>query len=254
MVNPYLDMIGSPRYPLNSPSKLRVFLPEKATALPESPLADLLRVVHKRKPFTSGLCYQNTEQVVRNAHSLDYRVESYAGWLLIGNTDPIHHCWAVYEGQVIDFSTVKNASELEPAFRAKWEVIGKERAAEANKLPTQEAKKEAWITYQIEHRKAWIEEVRPFEEGDIIKNRVWGIPPSSFVYAGCPCTPDNARLIFRRWHSKYGKETSYEGPGSASLTQLIENGHLAEARSRLSGMIEQQEQEDKEKGDDALQG
>lgn len=229
----FLDLIGTPRYPVNGP--VQVFRPEEGRPVVDEMVAGIVRMLHAKKPFRSGLCYGNTDRIIETAHANEVRgIRPFAGWLLIHDTAPIHHSWVVYgKNQIIDLAQLKNVDVLNKAFNEKWSKL-EEQIAEKAKLLTDTREQAAlWVEFQIAGRTEWIETNKVYEDGDVVENRVWGVPPSNMIYAGCPCPPDEAKKIFNNWHKKYGKTDRMEGPGEASITQLIESGQGAKARARL---------------------
>ena len=51
--------------------------------------------------YKIGHCYSNTQNVVRELRKAGFDPVPYAGWLFVGEQLPIHHCWAVVNGNVI---------------------------------------------------------------------------------------------------------------------------------------------------------
>lgn len=241
-----IDLIGLPRYPLGHPGLKRVFRLETAKRIEDDGLAALMRQVHKRTPFKAGSCYTNTERVIANAKGNGWSgVLPFAGWLIINEGLPIHHAWAVHQGQVIDFGSARIPPEFLRALDEKWKKIGEERRRESvqkteaivDPVVAVESARDAWVKFEIDRRKELNAICRPYEEGDIIEHRAWGLPPEGHVYVGCPCTPEEARVIFNKWHAKYGERG--EGPGELSVTQMLERGLENNARKTLEGIAEE---------------
>lgn len=237
MSHPYLDLIGLPEYPLNVPRRaMTTFFPEDSKKIDDSLLADILRAVHKRKPFQPGLCYTNTETIIRQAHAQTKgmrhwpRMKSYAGWLLaFEKAPPVHHCWAVLDGQVIDMSFPVVPKDVKDKFSEEWRKKGEAYYARA--LGT-DVKKE-WVQFQMDTRKEWSRLTHQYQHADIIDNRIFGKIPTGLIYCGAPCTPDEARMIYNKWYLSYGKAKGEEGPGEASILQMIEQGREDEAKEQL---------------------
>jgi hypothetical protein len=242
-MNDFLGLIGTPRYPLNIPQYQMVFEEAGSSVIEDEGLSALMRQVHKARPFQSGYCYTNTERVLANGEANGWsKIIPFAGWLLIGNTRPVHHAWAVYKGKVIDFCTTRIPTAKLDEFDRKWNEIER-RCQEAVKEEFERTGdrskgKEVWIKYQIAARKASIEFSKPYDEGDIIENRVWGVPPPAYIYSGCPCDPVQAREIFRQWHPKYGKEDNHEAPGTKTPMQMLEAGDSAGAEAKIREIAE----------------
>lgn len=243
-MNDWIDAIGEPMYPLGHPALKRVFRPEVSKRIEDDGLVALLRQVHKGKPFKSGLCYSNVERIIINCVNNGWRnVLPYAGWLIIGGQAPIHHAWAVHQDQVIDLGSPRIPKEVLLSMDEQVNSLEVQRYEEAKAaaktLHDPEAvaafMREEAIRFGIERRKLMNEVCRPYEEGDIIENRVWGLLPHNFVYVGCPCVPDEARRIFNQWHPKYGKQGDHAGPGQLTVSQMLERGMESEAREKLGG-------------------
>jgi hypothetical protein len=238
-MNAFLDLVGTPRYPLNIPQYKMVFEEAGASVIADDSLAALMRQVHKAKPFQSGYCYTNTKRVVDNAVANGWdKILPFAGWLIIGDTRPIHHAWAVYEGKIIDLCTVRIPTDKLEEFDRKWKKIGARCQEAAKRMGDRDKEREVWIKFQIAARKASIEFANPYEEGGIIENRVWGVPAPFHVYVGCPCDPNEARTIFNQWHRKYGEADNHEAPGVKTPMQMLEAGDTAGAEARIREMAE----------------
>lgn len=234
-VSDYSDLIGLPNYPLSELKRKREFRRETGKPIEDDGLAALLRMIHLQLPFKAGYCYSNVERIVLNARANEFKVVPYAGWLLIGPTKPVHHAWAVFDGKVIDFSALKDSARIAEEFNKKWAPVVEERREAALALGSHEEQREAWVQFQMDSRKAWIEHEKPYIEGDIIENRVWGVPAEGYAYIGCPCLPDEARVIFNKWHEKYGATSDHAAPGQRTPAQLIEAGLDDEARRGIEG-------------------
>lgn len=243
-----IDLIGLPRYPLGHPGLKRVFRPETADPINDDGLAALMRQVHKSKPFKSGLCYSNTERIILNAANNGWKnVLPYSGWVMVGDSAPIHHAWAVHQNQVIDLSSIRIPEQVIKAMDERLRALSREREQEvilkslAIKDPEVRVafEREEWIRFQIDWRNDMNTTFKPYEEGDIIENRGWGLLPYNYTYVGCPCTPQDARAIFNRWHARYGAISDHEGPKSLTITQMLERGMEDEARKKLSGVANQ---------------
>lgn len=214
-----LSLIGTPRYPLRRPKESYTWSSLEGERINDPVLADVLRAAHKRKPFVPGRCYANVEVVVTNAMAYGFTITPMVGWMVIGSS-AIHHCWAAlyvkksrWPYRLIDMSSVFLAQELTNNF---WEKEGwEERKKKAEKGTWEE-----YVDYAVAWRKAFVEMIRPHEEGDIIENRVFGVVPKHTTYIGSQCTPDEGRLEYQRWHAKYGDIEA--APGDPSLVQEIE--------------------------------
>jgi hypothetical protein len=233
-MNPHLDLIGTPRYPLNVKMQYRtIFAADGTRPIEDEGLAALMRKVHEKVPFKSGLCYGNTERVVCNAAENGWSgIRAYAGWIMVKDEPPVHHSWAVLNGQVIDFSFVVIPMEVLTKFNEEWGRRG--QAYYARSKGTGQLDQE-WISFQLESRKAFLDLNNDYERGDIIPNRVFGKIPSIITYCGSPCSPDEARRIFNIWHPIYVKD--HDGPGEASVIQLLGKGDDEGAKKKLAEIL-----------------
>ncbi|SRR5579885_2879786 len=239
-----VDLIGTPRFPLNDPKRKRIFTREGARPIDAPVLADVIRAVHKRTPFGSGFCYSTTRKVVENARGNGVGgVNPWAGWLIIGGV-PVHHAWVVYQReQVIDLTSIRNIDDIDDQCREKWAKIGDAREVEALALADPEDRKNLWINFEVEKRKDLAAICAPFEAGDVIDNRIWGVPPRNFIYVGCPADPGAAKRLYRQWHAKYGMSAYQDGLEHASVGQLLGMGREDLARARLKERADEMEQE-----------
>ena len=206
--------IGTKLFPLGiHRDGKRTFTFENTKKIVDEDLAALMREVHRQRPFQSGFCYSVTEQVVKNAVANGWPyVQFFSGWLMIGDSKPLHHSWAVSGSYVIDFTNIFVSPDLMDDFNRETKAqADAARAGDSN----------AWIEWAVLWRRLWLEKLRPYEAGDIIENRVWGMVPRKFVYVGCPSDSQESRSIFQRWHKKYGGDT--DGPGEMSPIQQIEH-------------------------------
>jgi hypothetical protein len=239
-----IELIGLPRYPLGHPGLKRVFRPETADPIKDDGLAALMRQVHKGKPFKPGLCYSNVERVILNAVNNGWKnVLPYSGWVIIGDSAPVHHAWAVHQNQIIDLSSIRVPEPIIKAMDERLRTLSREREKESV-LKSLEIKdpaareafmQEAWVQFQIDYRNDMNATFKTYEDGDIIENRGWGLISYNYTYVGCPCIPNDARAIFNRWHAKYGAASNHEGPGKHTITQMLDLGMEDAARKKLSG-------------------
>lgn len=240
-----IDLIGLPRYPLGHPGLKRVFRPETSDPINDDGLAALMRQVHKTKPFKSGLCYSSTERIILNAVNNGWKnVLPYSGWVIIGDSAPVHHAWAVHQNQVIDLCSVRLPEQILRGMDERFHALSLERekdyAIKSIEIKDKDARaafmRQEWVRFQIDWRNEMNAIFKPYEEGDIIEKRVWGLLPYNYTYVGCPCTPQDARALFNKWHAKYGAISDHEGPKELTITQMLERGMESEAREKLSSI------------------
>lgn len=233
-MNPHLDLIGTPRYPLNVKMKFRtIFEAEESGFIDDDNLASLMRQIHAKNPFKSGICYGNTERVVRNASENGWpRITAYAGWIMVKDEPPVHHSWAVLDGKVIDFSFVVIPIDVLTKFNDEWVKRGQEYYARSKGTGQLD---QEWVQYQLDSRKAYLDLNADYESGDLIANRIFGRIPSIIVYCGSPCSPEEARRIFNIWHPVYGK--AEDAPGEASVIQMLGKGDDDGAKKKLAEIL-----------------
>jgi len=236
-----IDLIGGPLFPLGHPKKKVVFGPGRGKPIQDENLAALVRTIHKRDLFQVGECYNNVDILQKNLNANGWwKTTCFVGWMLSDFLPKnIHHAWLVFNGEsVIDLGQFRFAREISNKLRPLHAKI-KEEFTKAGKTET---------AFEIHWREIWCRELFAYEHGDVITNRVWGQVPEGFVYVGCPCTPDQGRLLYNNWFKKYGKETDTV-PGQLTPTQVISllvskglgSAQIQEAMRRIYGQPQAEE-------------
>lgn len=207
------DLIGTMKFPLAGKRNERREFPAGGPKVTDDGLAALVRQLHRERPFGFGSCYSNTERVCQNSWTNGWikKIKPYAGWVVFDRKPehPIHHAWAVLNDQlVIDMGQLMASGRLEDEYMAHWDEARKSWKGSAFDLNV------AW-------REDWCRRLLPYEDGDVIENRVWGEIPPGMTYIGCPCLWEDARLTFNNWHHKNRKTVEYPRPGEQSPTQTI---------------------------------
>lgn len=91
--------IPSQEYPLNS--DLDIFIYENTDILKDDKIIHLIDQI----PYKIGCCYSNSNNIYNLLLKNNVYSKIYVGWLLLGNSIPVHHCWIVYKNKyLIDIS------------------------------------------------------------------------------------------------------------------------------------------------------
>lgn len=182
------------KYPLNG--KYEVFHYKNTKIVTNE---EVLKIFDAQE-YKIGKCYQNTARMVSALKSAGYNVKSYVGWLFTESSDyPIHHCWAVLNGEsVIDlcddytqmlggangehFKNARNRGELE-------ELVADFYAAARN----------------VRHS---------------IRCSPVGMPTSIFLYVGCECEPDAGRVIYQQLMRQFPDHECERNCDSSGMNSL----------------------------------
>jgi len=101
--------IGIKLYPVCSKNVVKIFHSDNTTDINNDKLNEF---INNNNKFNLGFCYTNTGLLYDAGNVLNLNIEYYAGWLFIKNHPPIHHAWAVLNGNVIDVSFRKSMFEI----------------------------------------------------------------------------------------------------------------------------------------------
>lgn len=160
-------IIPTVMYPLNG--SYQVFHAGN-TVRTEDP--DMLAAIDTVK-YKIGQCYTNTKHVVDALREAGFDAVSFAGWLFIDEQIPIHHCWAVVNGNM-----VVDLADDSPMLR-----VVQPNIAELHGLE----KKQAFADF-VRTSRSWPNSARCYPVGQ---------PVPWFYYVGCPCEPERAAEMWR---------------------------------------------------------
>ena len=97
--------IPSQMFPLNG--ELKLFTSNNTEVLVDSTIESIFNSVKPR----IGKCYYNAQDLVDalNADGIDSkRIKSYVGWLFVGDTIPVHHCFVMLDDKhILDYGPLK---------------------------------------------------------------------------------------------------------------------------------------------------
>lgn len=125
--------------------------------------------------YKIGRCYTNVEHLVKNLRDRGIEAEPYVGWLFVEeNGTPIHHCWVVVNGSVLDL--------------ADDYAVQMANIEHFNKAETDEELRELIADFQ-----KW---ARQFPNSK--RCMPLGKPTPGLLYVGCPCGPRMGRTIYNR--------------------------------------------------------
>lgn len=138
--------------------------------------------VFDRIKYSIGRCYTNTKALVAALRKEGIDVKSYVGWLFVDETIPVHHCWAVLNGNsILDLSddlTQKFSSENRKNF---------ENVKNSDEL------RKVLASFHVAAMK-WKNSERCFPVGKV---------SSTLLYVGCECDPDDGRIIYQRLKKQF---------------------------------------------------
>ena len=147
--------------------------------------------------YKIGHCYSNTQNVVRELRKAGFDPVPYAGWLFVGEQLPIHHCWAVMNGNVI--VDLCDDFPMQKAIQPDIDTLHGD------------ALKKAYSDY-VRISKQWPNSVRCYPIGQ---------PVPWWLYVGCPCEPEDAVHIWKRLIKDHPNHECRRDPypGNMSETQ-----------------------------------
>lgn len=161
-------IIPTVMYPLNGP--YQVFHAGN-TVRTEDP--DMLAAIDTVK-YKIGQCYTNTKHVVDALRKAGFDAVSYAGWLFTEESTPIHHCWAVVNGNIV----VDLGDDLAMLLvvQPNLDQMHREECDRA-------------IADFVRGSRHWPNSARCYPVGQ---------PVPWFYYVGCPCEPEPATQIWAK--------------------------------------------------------
>lgn len=94
--------IPSQMYPLTG--ELCYIDEENTEDFPDNPTTDKIKEIYDSIQPGVGTCYQNIEKLIVALAEGGIKAHPMVGWLFIGNSIPVHHCFALIDNHVLDFS------------------------------------------------------------------------------------------------------------------------------------------------------
>lgn len=170
-------IIPTDYYPLNGKYKVFTYANTKQTVDEE-----VLKVFDKVK-YHIGHCYSNTEEIVTRLQKLGCDVKSYVGWVFTTACDfPIHHCWAVLNGETI--------LDLSDDFTMMYSGANGENFTDGQSI---EERRELIVSFQLAASKV----------PNSARCYPVGMATPFLLYIGCECDPEEGRKIFNKLMWKY---------------------------------------------------
>lgn len=170
-------IIPTDYYPLNGKYEVFTYANTKQTVDEE-----VLKVFDKVK-YRIGHCYTNTEEMVQRLQKLGYDVKPYVGWAFTTACDfPIHHCWAVLNGETI--------LDLADDFTMMYSGANGENFKEDQ---SEEERRELIVSFQMAASKV----------PNSARCYPVGIATPFMLYIGCKCDPEEGRKIYNSLIRKY---------------------------------------------------
>jgi hypothetical protein len=100
--------MGSKLYPINSKNEIRYFKHDNTFDIVNEGLSRFI----DSNTFNPGFCYTNAGILCSAGSAINIKIEFFAGWVFIGENPPVHHSWAVLDGNVIDVGFRKSVAEV----------------------------------------------------------------------------------------------------------------------------------------------
>ncbi len=124
--------------------------------------------------YRTGFCYSNADAVTKGLQAAGLPAKTYVGWLFCNEYEyPLHHCWTVLDGSVIDLSDCFTLMAINEATFA---------------LATTKEERDViyiafskWLDRQPNHLRT-----------------VPGRPYQSLLYVGCECSPEEGKAIYNQ--------------------------------------------------------
>lgn len=92
--------IPSVYWPLNG-DKYETFSHDKCSEVKDPVVLEAFDAT----PYKIGRCYTNSELLAENLRQRGVEAKTYVGWMFLEeDATPIHHCWVVVNGSVLDLS------------------------------------------------------------------------------------------------------------------------------------------------------
>ena len=185
-------------YPLNGPYE--VFHTGNTQRLREElyPVIDAVR-------YRIGFCYSNTTAIVEALTKAGVRAVSYAGWMFVGSGQlPIHHCWAVVDGNCV----VDLADDFAMQRAACPDIVEAHGDELRNKI----------LEFQTAAQQ-WPNSVRCYP---------LGIPSPGALYIGSPCDPQEGIHIWNLLVDRYPNHECMRNCDAGGMNRmqrlLVEHG------------------------------
>lgn len=164
-------------YPLNGKYEVFTYANTKQT------LDDGVLEIFDKVKYRIGGCYTNTTELVARLQKRGYDVKSYVGWAFLTESDfPVHHCWAVLNGETI--------LDLSDDYTM---MLTGENGEYFTEGQSKEERRELIVSFQLAASK--------------VPNRVRCYPVGRatpfMLYIGCECSPDEGRKIYNNLIRKY---------------------------------------------------
>ena len=133
-------------------------------------------------PYKLGHCYQNTKNLTNVLNELGFKAIAYAGWLFVGPEPPVHHAWVILRK-----TSHRYLLDLSDEFSSMFE--------NGDQIDTEDELIDyfKWSAQLPNHTRC-----RPV-----------GIPTYNLLYAGCPCDPDDAKLMWNKLIERYPDHKSW---------------------------------------------
>lgn len=197
-------IIPSPKYPLPF-DDIHIFSSQNTAKLTD----DNIIAAFDSVEFQIGRCYTNIDALIKycNSHGIN-GVKSYVGWLVVGDDMPVHHCWAVYQNSVLDFSS---------DFRV-FEYNLKHNNISADNLSSDDLRG----LYAEFHNVA-------VKQPNSLRCAPVGTVSDDWLYIGCECSAQQGLSDFQKLWQKYPNH------------ECVKNSSYGKGISKIQGMIMEKE-------------
>lgn len=194
-------IIPTAYYPLNSQYEVFSCLNTECCE------SNIIKEIFDRTEYKIGHCYQNAKALAKALRESGIDAKTYAGWLFVDRSLPIHHCWVVVGKSVLDLS---DDFELMQA----WIDEKYDEDTKQNKEKCQMA--------MIEYTK-WAKQLSNTDRCQLL-----GVPAKTLYYIGSECDPDEARKMYQNLMQEYPhhecEQNCAKDGSNAMQRKLIEHG------------------------------
>ena len=181
--------IPSQMYPLKS--EIKIFCSQNTEDCFDEKIIELYNSITPKL----GRCYENSKELLRLFKKNDITdIQTYAGWLFVGNQAPTHHCFCVYKNNIVlDF-----VSDLKHDTNLKVDMSDVEKA------------RRKYVEFILEQQKK--SNTERFGKGKV---------DEMYIYIASKCAPEDAIKIFEKLIKAFPKHPCYETFGFTKTQKLL---------------------------------
>ena len=94
--------IPSKYYPL--PGNIEMIYSENTEEFEHNEQTDIILQIYNSIDIQIGFCYQNIENLMHELKKHNINARSMVGWTFIGDAIPVHHCFAMIDNHILDYT------------------------------------------------------------------------------------------------------------------------------------------------------